>query len=482
MFARIFSLMPALLGVSMSEGANRTLLMVEGGNDDARNFECKASPEDDEMTLMQMTLMQRTSAMHIGQWRRELSLGYGSGHVSRAEAALREQPGPDAASTGISTRPHAGSGPETVNFGVYAKSVSNINMPAKSFTIDSVMTFRWDDIRAVSLLPQGLHSLTFSREEVQDSLWLPDIAITNHKIGEYEVISTSVIVNSSGEVKMIERSLSETRANYDLHAFPWDTQVLEVKLASTTYLLDAVKLVPIKEVGVSGLSENALAGGGFKFLSYDVSEFEEVDGTLSKSRGIMRIRVQRVSSMYIHDHLIPSVFLLIMSWCVFALPFDAQYCMPRLMLACVTLLSFTTLSGQASTALPPGSPLTWNDAYNQNVQYLMFIVVCLNIFAELVYHELKRAELALRMHWECRWLLLVTYGVTLCILVIFRGSMQSERICRIVQLFSLFATGTYVLACALRIYSIPADKHGQFGRLHSLVLVDADGEVVGATS
>lgn len=358
----------------------------------------------------------------------------------------------------ISIRPHAGGAPEMVSFGIYGKNFYGLDMNHEAFTIDSVMTLQWSDSRAAKLLPSGQKSLTLSEKDSKSKLWLPDVAITNHNIKGYELISTSVTVNSSGTVTKVERSLSIIKNRYVVTAFPWDTQVLTLKIASATYMLDDVKLVPDKNPDISGVTKNFLDGEGFTLVSAETSEFEEIDGALKKSRGVMAITVHRDIDKYFQSHFVPAILLMTISYAVFWFPFITPFITPRLALSILALLSFTTLTLKTDKMLPPGAPLTWNDVFNQNCQMLMFFTICLNIFAEVTLHQLKRGDLARQINHECKVLWFGMLGSTLIVILGTDWNMLTTA-SLITKVMLGLGFGAYIFWCGVRINNTAADAH-----------------------
>mmetsp|Transcript_78542 Transcript_78542/g.168306 ORF Transcript_78542/g.168306 Transcript_78542/m.168306 type:complete len:464 (+) Transcript_78542:97-1488(+) len=351
----------------------------------------------------------------------------------------------------VTVRPQAGSGPDLVSFGIYGKRCYNINMNSETFTIDTVMTLQWSDSRAIALLPSGQTSLTLSEAEFRHMLWLPNVAVTNHVVHGYEVISTSVSVNSSGTVTKVERSISVIKNQYELVAFPWDSQVLEMHIASTTFMQEDVKMVPMREPDVSGVGENILYGEAFDLVSQEMSEIEEVDGSLRKSRGVLKITVKRQAHRYVYSHLIPSFLLLGMAWGVFWLPLITPFAMPRFAISCISFLSFITLTLRMDSVLPPGAPLTWNDVYDQNCETLLFAAFGLNIFAEVVMHRFSRPELAQKIQSECSVLWILVNVATLLMIIAWRGDTNLWKP-RMIEAIVVAMIVGYLIWCGVRIY------------------------------
>jgi hypothetical protein len=351
----------------------------------------------------------------------------------------------------LHTRPNEGGKADVVQFGLYAKAFYGLDMLAHSFTLDGIVSLQWTDPRVAELLQEGQQSMTLSSKEASKKLWLPDVAITNRDIRRIEIISSSVEIGSGGSVTKLERSLVVIKNKFDLTAFPFDDQNLTVNIASSKLGLADVKLAPMVGSEASGITDDLFDGEGFTFVSFQTTEFEDVTGMLRKSRGQMRIAIHRTIDKYMQSHLIPSVIHLVISWGVFWFPFVMQFITPRLALSILALLSFTNLSLNIDKQLPPGAPFTWNDLYNQNCQLVLASTVVLNIWTEIVAHQLKLPDLGQRFNHECKvvWPLVASVALTpICRFSDPKHLMATHTLSHKILLVIL---STYFTACVARI-------------------------------
>jgi hypothetical protein len=187
---------------------------------------------------------------------------------------------------------------------------------------------------------------------------------------------------------------------FALQDYPFDTQRLTVRIASSKYMLNELVLLPDKGVVnghyVSGVKENIW--GLYSFERWDANSYNTSDGVLEKSRGAMEITLKRKITKYYEDHLVPSFIALMISWAVFYFPFANFFITPRLALSILALLTFTNLMVKSSKELPGAAPFNWNDLFNQQIQTLMFITILLNICAEIAFHTFKKEGLARLMN------------------------------------------------------------------------------------
>eukprot|EP00930_Biecheleria_cincta_P037720 TRINITY_DN2591_c0_g1_i1.p1 TRINITY_DN2591_c0_g1~~TRINITY_DN2591_c0_g1_i1.p1 ORF type:complete len:495 (-),score=47.94 TRINITY_DN2591_c0_g1_i1:95-1579(-) len=419
--------------------------LVLGGSVDSPSASIKLQHASDREAVI---LTSETAATHHGEHRR------GPDGPGEPLHSLSTHP------FDMITRPHAGLRPDMISFGIYGKGCNNVDMHANSFQVDSVILVQWSDTRAASLVPPGVTSVTLSQENFQNKLWLPNIAVTNHVPGStgYDLISTTVTVNSSGIVTKIDRSQSTISNRYNVQYFPWDSQVLAINVASTVYMLEDLKLVPITDPNVSGVNDDFLEGKGFDLLSHEILEFEESDGPLRKSRGTLRISIRRDPSSYMYIIILPLFFLLIMSWVVFWLPLVPHFAMPRLSISTVTFLSAATLSLHLDKIMPPIAPLTWSDVFITTCQMLMCFAMFLNVVTEFIMHQLQLQRLADKIRSECRLLWPSLTFIAMMVCALFKWAKPTILFASIVPAICVVFIA-YAAWCVLRTFQENTDGH-----------------------
>jgi len=278
---------------------------------------------------------------------------------------------------------------DVVHFGLYGKTFYGVDLKEQEYTIDSILTLRWVDARAISLLPSGQDELSLAGKDAAGKLWMPSVEITNRLDKSFDRISSSVTISRDGTVTKVERTLAVIKNRFFLNDYPFDKQTLRLDVASTQYMLNDVKLVPFEKNEFSGLRKGFFQGEEYVSDNVEIKASEEVDGSLQKSRGSMEIEVSRSLSRFTQSFLLPAILYLSISCAVFWLPFSPTFVTPRLVLSVFILLVFAQLAFTANAELPSGAPYNWVDLMCFTIQLQMFTVVCLNIFTEWAYHTMK---------------------------------------------------------------------------------------------
>eukprot|EP00747_Dinoflagellata_sp_TGD_P032859 gnl/TRDRNA2_/TRDRNA2_136257_c0_seq1.p1 gnl/TRDRNA2_/TRDRNA2_136257_c0~~gnl/TRDRNA2_/TRDRNA2_136257_c0_seq1.p1 ORF type:complete len:442 (-),score=46.46 gnl/TRDRNA2_/TRDRNA2_136257_c0_seq1:115-1440(-) len=284
-------------------------------------------------------------------------------------------------------RPHQGDEADVVEFGVYVKEFYGMDIKKSTWSADLILTLSWLDPRTIRLVPAGHFQVTMNEKTARKNIWMPDMIISNHAQNGVEPISTSFIVTKNGTVTRVSRVSAELQSRFHLGAFPFDQQTLRVTLASGSLMLDDLKLAPTNNTKAFGIEESSFHGKDVSLKSYELIEREETTSLLEKSRGDLRIVVQRNAAPYLMGILLPVVFMVIISWTVFWLPLIAPFAMPRVATALIAFLTLMTLSLRTDAMLPLRGDVSWLDLVESNCSGLMFYNVVFNVCCLVLYHQ-----------------------------------------------------------------------------------------------
>jgi len=349
-------------------------------------------------------------------------------------------------------RPHNGLAADKVTFGIYIKSFFGIQFKDMTFSADLVITLSWYDPRAAGVIPHGNASTTFASEVAGQHIWLPDVQVTNRDIKGLEVVSSSVTVYSNGSVMKVERVIATVKSDFKINDFPFDTQCLRVRVASTSLSREELVLDHVaKDSHLWGVRPDTFDGKEFAFISQDIRSFEEDDGMLHKSRGELQIVVKRQASIYWNSLFFPALLLLCVSWTVFFFPLLPPFAMPRVATAVIAFLALMTVSTRIDSLLPLQGRLSWMHLFIECCAVMLFAVVCYNILVTHTYHVLDLHDLAEKIDKELR----IFYpALTLLVLLICmlgtdgRDVNFLKVITRLVLVIALFG---YLLFCIKRV-------------------------------
>lgn len=350
-------------------------------------------------------------------------------------------------------RPNVGKGPDVITFGMMAKNFYGVNVKENDFTIDMVLTLMWEDKRTTKLIPKGAKNITLSQEEAGNKVWLPEIVVTNRDVDKYQIISTAVMLHEDGHVVKVQRLEVRVKDMYQLKQYPFDSQDLEVKIASSQYMSNAVKLQQSNDESYSGISDAPIfmKGTGFALKGWKIEAIEDNNGLLKKSRGVYTIDVHRTFGSYSSSHLVPSICVMLLACGVFFFPFIGPFVVPRLLMSVVAYLVFTNLKSKSEAALPGTAPNTWNDVFNTNVMLFMLIAAFINVYCEVRFHVTAVTEVAAKMNYEMK-LIMPSMSVALTTLVMVCGANHCDQSAIDITIKVLIIVGTlaYVVLCEFR--------------------------------
>jgi len=356
-------------------------------------------------------------------------------------AGLLAEAQPDASdwNHGVRLRPHAAGKPDVVEFGMLVKTFFGADIKGSSFFVDLVITSRWQDERAELVVPENLNRVAMGTEGAGKLIWMPDITVANRDLKGIETISSATIISAQGQVERVERVLVRLKTTFDITAFPFDTQDLPVRIVSTSFMADSLRLVPIEDPAildmteveaVNGVDSSSFAGSEFKLEGFSLRSFEDVDGALVKSRGELLITVSRNSETYIETIFFPAFLLLALSWTSFFFPLLPAFAMPRAATTTIAFLALVTLGTRVDAMLPTKATLCWADIFIEVCELLMFGSIVFNITEQYIYNHLGDHTLANKMGHElmCLFPILTSAAMYLCFSACDGANLERTRL------------------------------------------------------
>mmetsp|Transcript_52283 Transcript_52283/g.124719 ORF Transcript_52283/g.124719 Transcript_52283/m.124719 type:complete len:435 (+) Transcript_52283:165-1469(+) len=332
--------------------------------------------------------------------------------VSSEALLLERQPG-DAPSALTE-----GANPTEVLFKIFVKSFYGVNFADSSWSSDLVLHLTWTDPRAATLVPAGTQNISLSSEEATASgVWLPNVGITNlASWSGLKQISGTVTIDVSGTVTTTERHLVELRSRYEVVNYPFDSQELLVRIASSVFMADKLTIHPdLASDELFSLHQpevEELGRQGWKLVDMVSRNMTEEDGPLVKSRGELRLFITRDWTSVFNIIFLPEIIMTLVPWSIFFSPLHAPYAMPRVASSLIPLLCMVGFMQKTASMMPHSSGWTWLDIYEATCLLLIVLSFKLNALLQYVYHDLKLTDRAELMQIECRYF----YGISFAVL------------------------------------------------------------------
>mmetsp|Transcript_38125 Transcript_38125/g.73220 ORF Transcript_38125/g.73220 Transcript_38125/m.73220 type:complete len:496 (+) Transcript_38125:44-1531(+) len=363
----------------------------------------------------------------------------GKGGKKHASVYVTDKP------AAINVRPNLGGGPEIINFSIYVKNFFGMTLRSNEFTVDVVVTLRWTDPRVSKMVPAGTTNVTISQAEAKENIWMPDIVVANRAIGGQEQISAAVEVYKDGTVVKIERLLLQLKQHFDVSAFPFDYQRPKIMLNSATLMKEDLVLQVMADKASTGAKPGLFGDREFWFLSHNTTVFEEVDGSLRKSRGKFQMTLERDWTRYLQTTILPEIFLILISFTVFWMPRAAPFAMPRVATNLISFLTLMTLSINTTRMLPSDrAGMAWIELFADSMQMQNSLILFLNVFVDWVYFTLDLKELGEKMTHQLAVLFPLMGSVVVLICFTGRSGENLDRMQTLIRLWMFGVQSTWI--------------------------------------
>merc|ERR1719375_12912 len=243
------------------------------------------------------------------------------------------------------------------------------------------------------------------------------------------MISSSVKINSDGSVIQVDRVLISVKQSIRTKEFPFDSQTVHIKVASATYMSDEVSLVPIEEKSEWGhpTDTNIFSNSIWHFKEDSIKAFDQSDGELKKSRGVLSLVVKRGLAEFISSVFMPSAVFLFVTWSAFWLPLGGPYSMPRIALNAFALLCQVSVSQMADHKIPNTGDRAWMTEYLGLCIQLQFCLALINVLIITIEHKEDGHALAVTLNDR----MIMSYPVTTTtnIVLLGAGYVMMSRLC-----------------------------------------------------
>ncbi|CAK9089847.1 unnamed protein product [Durusdinium trenchii] len=329
-------------------------------------------------------------------------------------------------------RPQEGGPPDFIEVAVALKGFYGADLHNEQWEADIIIMLSWYDPRVAGLVPKDETVRTLSEEQAGDMMWTPDIVVTNTELHGDRVVATSFQEDFNGK------------------EFPYDSQALHVLLASASYMIDDVQLVPMAFVNISDPGERAFDKSDWTFLSHEMTIFNESTGSMHKSRAQFVVHVLRDASPYVQSTIFPEIMIVVLSYTVFLFPVNPGFAMPRVSSAVIAFLSILTISTRTSAMLPEvRRGLVWMELFEVVCKMLLFTVILLNILIEMVFHTWQQPELAKQLVHELRLGFPLIAGLSMAVCWLATGK-RLELFCNSVRFSLLLVTILFIMTVLRR--------------------------------
>lgn len=303
-----------------------------------------------------------------------------------------------------------GAPPVAVRAGFYLLNLASVSERTESFEADAYLQLAWDDPRLAFTPKAGGDARRVfvgrDAEEVLKGIWWPEAEFVNAV--NPQVKNRSLAIAPDGSVTCRINLTSQFRSRFDFRRFPFDRQVLEVRLQSFLFDHGAVRFVPDP-------SMHGFAGG-------DTCDDLRVTGVQTVCRAVsppglgstysefvVLVCVSRNSAFYVWRIFFPTVLVMAMSFAVYFVQIPELYHRVALCLSC--LLACIATQFAISFNIPKISYLTVVD----RVYLLTYASLALGAAVSVLEHALhgRRHPGLNRLNRMARWAVPLLYAAIL---------------------------------------------------------------------
>lgn len=291
-------------------------------------------------------------------------------------------------------RPDPPGTPTEVRVGLTIIDIINIDTAGQTFTADLLFELTWNDPRLKG--PGGGPDRIFEMEDV----WWPELGIMNRRQAE-TLLPRVVRVDSEGTVHLTQRLLAAFTASFDLREFPYDTQLLPVRIVSYRYGPDEVKLVRDDFIGAGGISFSApgwrydLSQADRTIAGVSITDRARLDFVIVAARNPRHIRL---------GVFLPLALIVLMAWSVFWI--DPTYLPSQIGLSTASVFTLIAFRLSLKLYLPDVPYMSVADKVALGCTVLVFLALGEVIVAGWMVTNGKEA-IARRMDRWARWVYLV---------------------------------------------------------------------------
>lgn len=319
------------------------------------------------------------------------------------------------------------SGPFVVFVDLAILDIPEVDELAETFEIDAYLRLKWNDPSAYNEIgediPFGSTYYSDSTNKAMDILenigWFYVVEIAN-QVGERNTLLASLSITPEGEIEYMERLQVSLRSEYELSRYPFDSQVLRIRIESFAY--DASKLIfendaiifyrtiDSKESRLV-LEEWKVAGNIKSEADITHSQLMETDWPYVEAH----IEIQRKFGYHVWKIFLPLLLIISISWSVFWI--SKENVSSRLSLSLISLLTVISFNFFISTSLPKISYLTFMDYFVVGIYVFMTLAVTEVLSTYLILSCGKEA-VASGINYHSRWAFPVGFIIYLVVMVL----------------------------------------------------------------
>lgn len=283
--------------------------------------------------------------------------------------------------------------PTVVFVYVRLNTVSQINLPDKTYNISAEVVLEWQDGR-LAFTPTSA-PLKFNGKDVDlvlGRIWSPSFTIGN-EIQPRETQNRSVQVAPNSWVRVYEQFNDVVKFDADVHAFPFSNQTLPLAINSALDDLSTVRF-SLQEFKFNSPdpSQQIIGRWSLKHLDANTKTFNRLDSKLGFPQILISMQIQHKPQYIIFNFFIPLFIIFVAAAAVTWIDptQTAPHTAPRVLGTIILILTTITLKFALAREIPAVNYITLTDAvFGMTVLLLIvsLIMSCAIIFSKEYMHK-----------------------------------------------------------------------------------------------
>jgi hypothetical protein len=315
--------------------------------------------------------------------------------------------------------------PTRVRTAITVLGLNRVSAPNEAFpTFDAtvMLTVRWNDPRlAFDAAEEGDDRRVYLGDEAlerMNDIWTPDLTIENEE-GERALDARTLVVRNDGTVTQEEIFDARFRVQFDLRAFPFDTQSLRFVVVPMAWNTRQVVLEAIED-RMTVDDEVQVRDWTLGAMRARVAEVQEARSGRPFSQMTIDLPARRHPGFYLSKVMLPLLLIVACTWTTFWM--TGEPAGTRLQRGFIALLSIVAFTQVIAQHLPRISYVTFLDA----VMYFAFASTGATLIQVVATHraEMRGAkDVAAKLDRIARVAFPVAFALALATLFVVYGAL-----------------------------------------------------------
>lgn len=313
---------------------------------------------------------------------------------------------------------------------VRLNTISQINLPEKTYELSAEVVLEWQDGR-LAFTANGNETnalLKYNGNDVDlilGRIWSPSFTIGN-EIQPRETQNRSVQVASNGWVRVYEQFNDVVKFDADIHSFPFSNQTLTLEINSALDDLSNVRFsVQEFKFNSSNPSQQIIGRWTLKKLDANTRSFNRLDSKLGFPQILILMHIQHKPQYIIFNFFIPLFVIFVAAAAVTWIDpaQTASYSSPRVGGTLTLILTTIAIKLSLAREIPAVSYMTLTDAvFGTTVLILLLSLItsCTIIFLR----ENKQEVLSKKIHVNFRKIYPMLYATSMSAVFLFFYTMN----------------------------------------------------------